>query len=99
MKKDLKSSKRSEQKSNPVRPSEAGSTEVPNSDPADFWQSMQGKSQQELQQTFYQTARNHIMQGTYDENAIMRMIDQLGPMITQQQKEHMLELLRSVRGN
>ena len=100
MKKDLKSSKHSAQtgKQAESKPREQQAENVP-PELASFLQSVQGKSQKELQQDFYRTARKHVAQGTFDEKALVRMIDRLGPMITPEQRTRMLELLHSVRGS
>ncbi len=99
MKKDLKSSKHNAQTGKQAGPQpKAQQMEGVTPELATFLQSVQGKSQQELQQDFYKTARKRIAQGTFDEKAMVRMIDQMSPMITPEQRERMLEMLRSVRG-
>lgn len=97
MKKDLKSSKK-DQKAR--RRDTHGAAEAAfdglTGEQEKLVKSLQGKSQQELQETFLRTARQQILQGTFDESAILRLIERLGPMITPEQREKMLHMLKSV---
>jgi hypothetical protein len=59
-------------------------------------QSLQGKSQDELTKMFQQTVQQQMQQGTFDKDAIMQMVGRLGPMMSAEQRERMLGMLRSL---
>ncbi len=101
MKKDLRSRKSNEDKTKKSGLHGVRDQAFDNLTPqqALLLKSLQGKSQQELQEDFLHTAKQQIQQGTYNERAILQMIEHLGPLITNEQKDKMQQMLRSLHGN
>ena len=60
----------------------------------DFLNSMQGKSQEELQQEFFATAQRQMQNGQYDEAAMKQMMDRVAPMLSREQRAKMEQMLR-----
>ena len=58
-----------------------------------FLNSMQGKSQAELQQEFFATAQKQMQNGQYDEAAMKRMMDSVAPMLSHEQRAKMEQML------
>ena len=59
-----------------------------------FLNSMQGKSQTELQQEFFATAQKQMQNGAYDEAAMKRMMDSVAPMLSREQRVKMEQMLK-----
>ncbi len=100
MKKDLKSSIRNRKTARQPEEQSAKDQAFAGLTPqqAMLLKSLQGKSQQELQDAFYHTAQQQINNDAFDETAILEMIDRMGTMITREQKDRMYQMLRSLHG-